>query len=651
MGGILSKRASPRQASTSYSRSYPQSSYIQPNEELMPYQLYTPATPSYGSQAPDSERRLDRKYLKIDDNYHSLEQSSNLIVGIDFTKSNEWTGARSFNRRSLHHIGDDQNPFEQAISIIGKTLSCFDEDNLIPCFGFGEASTHDQEVFSSYPDESFCNGFEEVLRRYRESVPHVRLSGPTSFLTIIEMAITIVKQSGGQYHVLVIIADGQVTRSVDTQYGQLSPQEKELLKQFEYPLSIILVGVGDGPWDMMKEFEDNIPARAFDNFQFVNFTEIMSMNMDRYRKEAEFSLAALMEIPSQYKATLELNILGSTRGKAVDRVPNPPPQYGAASFSNSKPSRSSSFHSNAPSSCRHDRASTAPPVKLASDNHEIIFSVLSYLKIFNSTSDTIFRLANHQHPIAWTRPLQAQTSDWAQREEEGDTTITLTESEQEEPTWENQASVVPEAQVSDWEADGEDAAVEAVESDGEGAKEGVLRNRKQIRALWSHLRMRRFLWEICLMMLIVIYNRETDSSRGFGFVTMSTVEEAEQAVETFHRYDLNGRLLTVNKAAPRGSRPERPPRVYESAYRIYVGNLPWDVDDAHLEQVFSEHGKVVDARVVYDRETGRSRGFGFVTMSTETELNDAIAALDGRSLDGRAIRVNVAEQRPRRNSF
>lgn len=146
----------------------------------------------------------------------------------------------------------------------------------------------------------------------------------------------------------------------------------------------------------------------------------------------------------------------------------------------------------------------------------------------------------------------------------------------------------------------------------------------------------------------VIYNRETDQSRGFGFVTMSTIEEAEKAVEMFHRYDVGGRLLTVNKAAPRGARVERPPRDSGSSFRIYVGNLPWQVDDSRLVEMFSEHGKVVDARVVYDRDTGRSRGFGFVTMASQVELDDAIAALDGQSLEGRALRVNVAEERPPR---
>ncbi|KAE9604299.1 hypothetical protein Lal_00002364 [Lupinus albus] len=149
----------------------------------------------------------------------------------------------------------------------------------------------------------------------------------------------------------------------------------------------------------------------------------------------------------------------------------------------------------------------------------------------------------------------------------------------------------------------------------------------------------------------VIFNRDTNQSRGFGFVTMSTVEEADNAVEKFNRYGLDGRQLTVNKASPRGSRAERPPRSFEAGSRVYVGNLPWDVDNNRLEQIFSEHGKVENARVVYDRETGRSRGFGFVTFSNETEMNDAIAALDGQGLEGRAIRVNVAEDRPRRSSF
>jgi E3 ubiquitin-protein ligase RGLG len=67
-------------------------------------------------------------------------ESSNLIVGIDFTKSNEWTGKFSFHGRSLHHISSTPNPYEQAISIIGQTMSKFDEDNLIPCFGFGDGN-------------------------------------------------------------------------------------------------------------------------------------------------------------------------------------------------------------------------------------------------------------------------------------------------------------------------------------------------------------------------------------------------------------------------------------------------------------------------------------------------------------------------------
>ncbi|GJR95053.1 E3 ubiquitin protein ligase RGLG2-like protein [Tanacetum coccineum] len=285
MGGKCSKATTPRSNTVGDTPS--------PHGAPIPYN-YAPQPQLQPQPQPQpSQRRLDRKYSRIPDDYTSLEQvtsalaqagleSSNLIVGIDFTKSNEWT-----------------------------------------------ASTHDQSVFSFYPDSGFCQGFEDVLRRYREIVPELRLSGPTSFGPIIEMAMTIVEESGGQYHVLLIIADGQVTRSVDTETGQFSSQERStidaIVKASNYPLSIIVVGVGDGPWDMMNEFDDNIPSRIFDNIQFVNFTEIMSKNMDPLKKQTEFALTALMEIPSQYKATLELGLLGVRTGYAPNTVPLPPP--------------------------------------------------------------------------------------------------------------------------------------------------------------------------------------------------------------------------------------------------------------------------------------------------------------------------------------
>ncbi|XP_010521164.1 PREDICTED: E3 ubiquitin-protein ligase RGLG1 isoform X2 [Tarenaya hassleriana] len=259
----------------------------------------------------------DQRPKYIADHFSNLDQvisalrdsgleSSNLILGIDFTKSNEWTGRYSFNRKSLHAIGNRPNPYEQAISIIGRTLTPFDEDNLIPCFGFGDASTHDKHVFSFYPDNEPCHGFEDVMKRYREIVPHLKLSGPTSFAPVIDAAIDIVEQNSVRYHVLVIIADGQVTRNPDVPPGRLSPQEEATVSSImgasHYPLSIVLVGVGDGPWDAMKQFDDNIPHREFDNFQ-----------TDAGKKEAAFALAALMEIPFQYKATLSLQSVSGGR--------------------------------------------------------------------------------------------------------------------------------------------------------------------------------------------------------------------------------------------------------------------------------------------------------------------------------------------------
>ncbi|MBA0592226.1 hypothetical protein Gorai_009210, partial [Gossypium raimondii] len=155
------------------------------------------------------------------------------------------------------------------------------------------------------------------------------LLGPTSFAPIINASIDIVEGSNGQYHVLVIIADGQVTRNPDVPRGRLSPQEQETVDSIvaasHYPLSIILIGVGDGPWDSMQQFDDNIPHRAFDNFQFVDFTKIMSENTETSKKEAAFALAALMEIPYQYRATLSISFDNRELERGLAR-PLPPPR-------------------------------------------------------------------------------------------------------------------------------------------------------------------------------------------------------------------------------------------------------------------------------------------------------------------------------------
>jgi RNA recognition motif-containing protein len=77
--------------------------------------------------------------------------------------------------------------------------------------------------------------------------------------------------------------------------------------------------------------------------------------------------------------------------------------------------------------------------------------------------------------------------------------------------------------------------------------------------------------------------------------------------------------------------------------KLYVGNLTYEVNDGELSKLFEEHGTVESAQVIMDRDTGRSKGFGFVEMKTETEAKAAIAALNGKEVNGRALTVNEAK--------
>ncbi|KAI3738323.1 hypothetical protein L2E82_28351 [Cichorium intybus] len=144
----------------------------------------------------------------------------------------------------------------------------------------------------------------------------------------------------------------------------------------------------------------------------------------------------------------------------------------------------------------------------------------------------------------------------------------------------------------------------------------------------------------------VVYDKLNRRSRGFGFVTMSSMKEAEEAAMKFNGYELDGRQLRVNYGPPprKKSFIKKPKdeRSNDDNNTVYVGNLSWSVDNQTLETLFWEHGNVMKAKVFYDKDSGKSRGFGFVTYSSPDEVYNAVESLDGVDLDGRNIRVSVA---------
>ncbi|BFU18272.1 copine, putative [Entamoeba histolytica HM-1:IMSS-B] len=245
----------------------------------------------------------------IPDNYQTMEElqqglreagleSSNLILGIDYTKSNTWTGQHSFGGQCLHTINPQDpifNPYQKVIDIIGRTLDPFDDDHLIPVYGFGDITTTNKSIFSFLPNDAPCNGFGHVLQRYNEITPSVQMSGPTNFAPLINKAIDIVRKTQA-YHILVIIADGQVDNEKAT---------KAAIEQASnYPISIICIGVGDGPFDKMETFDDELGNSKFDNFNFVNFNKVIGPRVEN--PDIAFAVAALQEVPIQYMCCKKL---------------------------------------------------------------------------------------------------------------------------------------------------------------------------------------------------------------------------------------------------------------------------------------------------------------------------------------------------------
>ncbi|KAL5806399.1 hypothetical protein ACOSQ4_029132 [Xanthoceras sorbifolium] len=152
----------------------------------------------------------------------------------------------------------------------------------------------------------------------------------------------------------------------------------------------------------------------------------------------------------------------------------------------------------------------------------------------------------------------------------------------------------------------------------------------------------------------IVYDRVTDRSRGFGFITMGSMEEAKEAIRLFDGSQIGGRTVKVNfPEVPRGGeRVVMGPKIkssyrgfIDSPHKIYAGNLGWGLTSQGLRDVFADQPGLLSAKVIYERDSGRSRGFGFITFETTVDALSAINAMNGVEVEGRPLRLNMAAER------
>ncbi|XP_076914301.1 33 kDa ribonucleoprotein, chloroplastic-like [Bidens hawaiensis] len=149
----------------------------------------------------------------------------------------------------------------------------------------------------------------------------------------------------------------------------------------------------------------------------------------------------------------------------------------------------------------------------------------------------------------------------------------------------------------------------------------------------------------------IVYDRVTDRSRGFAFITMASVHDAKEAIRMFNGSQIGGRTVKVNfPEVPRGGEREvmgpkirRSNREFvESPYKIYAGNLSWIITSERLKDAFADQPGLLSAKVIYEKQAGRSRGFGFVTFSSPEAVESALDAMNGVEVEGRPLRLNLA---------
>ena len=251
------------------------------------------------------ERRVLAKYGFIPDQLSNLAEvqealtrcgmpACELLLGIDYGERNCTSGQRTFRGENLHRIipgRPDPNPYQYALFLIAKTMQVFDSDGRVPCYAMlGDFRLHpmgETEVLG------------DLLSLYNARTPSLFPSGHPSWKLLLDQAIEHVIETR-RYHLLLVLTTGAVDQGGDELRDALAVASR-------FPLSVVAIGVGDGPFDELRAIDDErIPGRLFDNFQFFNLHEILA---EAKFLDVAFALATLMEVPFQYSAIKELGLL------------------------------------------------------------------------------------------------------------------------------------------------------------------------------------------------------------------------------------------------------------------------------------------------------------------------------------------------------
>ena len=202
----------------------------------------------------------------------------------------------------MHDLSGPENPYMAALRLLAPCSEDLDDDSSIPCYGFGDTRTGRRSVFSFFRDNETANSLESLVARYKEIARVVDMSGPTTFAPLIHQAMRDVHKGGMKFHMLLILADGQVSNEC------LDDTKSAIVAASKFPISIVMVGIGDGPWDEMKTFDDSITEREWDNFQFVEFNTIVKRtpSAQEGRHEELMFEGVFGEVPEQLSTTQNL---------------------------------------------------------------------------------------------------------------------------------------------------------------------------------------------------------------------------------------------------------------------------------------------------------------------------------------------------------